>query len=175
MVAAFLDRNAESLRVFHAGTERSRYYSPLVAVDDNSLVSTVGQSGMTDSRELVQCLTARAMLQLHEGRVDGAWRDILACHRWARLAGHGPYLIDDLLAKSWSRYACVATVAIAQHGNITAMQAREIASAMSKLPPAGRTRDVLEFGERLSVWVLCWILPLAAPSGSTTRFLLSPA
>ena len=38
------------------------------------------------------------MLRLQEGKAEEAWRDLLACHRLARLLSQGPMLIDNLLA-----------------------------------------------------------------------------
>jgi len=89
-VAALLEKNDKALRVVIDGVQRPRFYSPVVTVDGDSLANMELILGLSESREVLRQLTSRAMLRLGSGSIDGAWQDVMAGHRFARLLGQRP-------------------------------------------------------------------------------------
>src|SRR5262245_45362130 len=98
-IAGWLKANEKPLAIIHEASKRSRYFMPLVPTksekDSLGLIGAPLPSAQK-TRGLAAALTARAMLHLGEGRVDDAWRDLLTCHRLARLVGRGGCLIEGL-------------------------------------------------------------------------------
>ena len=150
VVAAMLEHNTKSLATFVEGVNRSHYYSPLVPTDSsNRMTSVLGQSGVSNSRYLVRCLMARAMLRMHEGDVAGAMKDIVACDRWGRLNSQGPFLIDHLLATTYQRYTSDAMAVLVQTGKLTADQTVAVLAEWQRPPEAVPVIESMIFGERL--------------------------
>lgn len=150
IVAAMLEHNAKPLATFVEGANRSRYFSPLVPADSsNRMTSVLDQSHVSESRYLVRCLIARAMLQIHEGDLAGAAKDIMACDRWGRLNSQGPFLIDHLLGTTYQRYASDALAVLAQSSKFTEDQAIAMLAELRRPPEAVAVIESIAFGERL--------------------------
>ena len=58
---------------------------------------------MQKCREMVNALTARAMLHAGQGRREEAWQDLLACDRLGRLLAQGAEHNEFLLGRGISR------------------------------------------------------------------------
>ena len=97
-VAAMLERNSEALDLVVQASRRPRYYSPLIADEEFPMLIGVLLPIEQQQREGVRQLTARAMLKLEEGDAEGAWEDLLACHRLARRLSESWSLIGGLVA-----------------------------------------------------------------------------
>src|SRR5262249_3887764 len=98
-IASWLKANDKPLRVASQATRRSHYFSPLTPRREK------GPVWLTDAllppaqgcREMATALVARAMLRLGDGDAEGAWQDLLACHRLGRLVGRGASHIEGLV------------------------------------------------------------------------------
>src|SRR5579872_5355212 len=105
----WLNTNENPLTLLVEATKRSHYYSPMVPQRKEKgslgLLSTLLPSAQL-SRQLASALVTRAMLYIGEGKPDLAWKDIMACHRLARLVGRGASLIESLVGMSIERTAC---------------------------------------------------------------------
>ena len=90
------------------------------------------------------------MQRLQDGNVNGAWSDLLAVHRFARLASCGPTLIDRLVAVTTDGIACATDRALLQHAQLTADRAAKMRADLDALPPMAKMIDALDAGERLT-------------------------
>jgi hypothetical protein len=90
----------------------------------------------------------RANLAIAEGRTVDAWADILAAHRLGALMGQDPILISRLVGVSLSGLASDTTVRLAEHGNVTAGQARKVLADMQALSPVPSMASAIQQSER---------------------------
>jgi hypothetical protein len=88
------------------------------------------------------------MLRLESGDVDRAAADLLACHRFARLIGQGPTLIDALVAVTIDSMACQGDTALATGGKLSAAQAKAHLAELAKLAPLPSMIDKIDVSER---------------------------
>ena len=90
----------------------------------------------------------RAMLRIGRGDMDGAWDDLLACHRLASLLGQGPGLIERLTAITMAGMAWDGDRRLLGHIRLTAAQAARIRADLDKLPAMTTAAEVFDVGER---------------------------
>jgi hypothetical protein len=146
-VADWLATNEKPLVLVIEGVARPRYYNPTTSEDLTSLGGFF--PALQQSREFARALVALAMLRVDEGKVDDAWRDLLASHRLARLLGQRSYLVDALAAIALDGIACSGDRALLQHARLTASQSQRMRDDLEKLPSAVCTMaHTLEIGER---------------------------
>ena len=92
--AKWLEMNEKPLVLLVEASKRPHRYDPLMG----KMLLDVQLSGSQATRDVGRALVARAMLRVQEGKVEEAWRDLLACHRLARLVGQGPTIVEALVA-----------------------------------------------------------------------------
>jgi hypothetical protein len=162
LIAALLERNARPLSSVGEGVQRPRWFSPLLAAGSRPLISWTpwpDMGGMAEVRSVFQQLTAGAMLRVHRGEVEHAWKDLIACHRLARHIWWGPLRVDALVALTLESVASMGTVSLAHRGNLTAEQVRRFQAALWELPPKQPWWQIENAGERF--YALGWIIDLA--------------
>jgi hypothetical protein len=161
-LAEWLMTNEGPLTLAVEASRRPRYYEPAVVGAAEGPMGTLLQAlepgrlglhthfGRSMDRRigLARALVARAMLRIGEGKVDGAWEDLLACHRLARLVGQGPTLIDALLAMSMDGMACFGDQAFLHHANLNASGLAKMQDELARLAPMPRIADKVDLGER---------------------------
>jgi hypothetical protein len=151
-VAAWLKTNEKPLAVVAEAARRPAYYNPLVSSrepgDPSSLVSCL-LPGVQKCREITSALTARAMLRLGSGNPDGAWDDLMTCHRLARHLTHGATIIESLVSIAIRQIAQYPTLAYLEHAPLTSKQILAKLKELQDLPPAAVLADKLDLGERL--------------------------
>lgn len=143
-VAECLKDNEAALELIVAATTRPRLYSPLYSSQNPPLLAAP-QPLQMESWTAAQLLCIRAMLRIGDGDIAGAWRNLLACHRLARLIGTGEGLMDAWMSFGCSFRACEASVSLAQAEPLSAEQARRFLAdleALPALPGAAATIDV---------------------------------
>lgn len=145
LVARWIELNDEPLKFIVEGSQRPKYFSPLVP--SQGMAMAIMLPDVQNSREAARLLCTRAMLKLGEGNVDAAWDDVLTCHRMARLTAQGPTLIDALVSFAVDSTAFQCDREIAQSG-ITAGQAIRFRNALSKLGYIDKITDCFDTGER---------------------------
>ena len=118
--------------------------------------------GVQQYRDAARILVARAMLRIGEGKVNEAWEDLLTCHRLARLAGQGVFLIDALVAVAIDTMAFVGDQALLQSGHPSAAQVVKMRDSLANLPPMSKMVDKIDYAER---FVFLDIVSLAARNG----------
>ncbi len=146
-VAAWLKANENPLAMAAQATKRPRYCLPWVSESSNPRLLkslTVFPPYLT----LAEALSARAMLRLDGGDVDGATADLLAVHRLARLLAQPPLLLNKLVALAMEESAPQGTIALANSGRLAADQARRMLLELNTLGPMPDVIDAIDHGER---------------------------
>ncbi len=150
-IAAWLKANEKPLALVIEASNRSQYYSPLAPKRTEKGSSGLFGAllpGVQKCRELANALTIRAMLHLGEGRIDDAWRDLLACHRLGRLVGRGPTLIEGLVGIAIDSIASNAEVVFLADADLKTEQIRKCLNDLRKLPPMPSFADKIDVCER---------------------------
>ncbi|MEK6261482.1 MAG: hypothetical protein AABP62_23025 [Planctomycetota bacterium] len=143
LAAEWLAANEKPLKLIEDATKRSRYYSPLVTTEQLLAVTQ-------NQREVARLLVTRAMFRLGDDDVAGAWLDLLACHRLARLIGQRPQtMIQFLVAVAVDAVATAGDAALIAHG-VSAEQARQCLADYTALSACIPIADAIHLGERLS-------------------------
>jgi hypothetical protein len=146
-VAGWLDVNREPLRLIGEAGRRPRFYAPLVPCGEPPMI-TVLLPVCDAPRSAIRLLAAHAMLRLHEGKLDEAWQDLLACHRLARQVGQGTTLVEGLVAFVIERTAVAGEAAVAHYGRPSAATIRQMKADLAALPPMRKMADRIDHGER---------------------------
>ena len=151
LVASWLKVNEKPLARVIEATKRTHYFSPLTPRRTKR-----GTKGLLNSplpavqkcRELAVALTARAMLRAGRGDADGAWQDLLACHRLGRLVGRGGTLIEGLVGLALDDIACCADLSFLDCINPDAKRFQKCLSDLRELPSLPAVADKVDLGER---------------------------
>ena len=117
-LAAWLTANQIPLERIEQATTKPRWYTPFVSTD--GLLMSVLLPQTQDSREAARLLVTQAMLRLGQGDPEGAWQDLLACHRLGRLVGQGPTMVERLAGFGLDNMAGEGDRALALHGKLPA-------------------------------------------------------
>jgi hypothetical protein len=150
LVAKWVARNETPLNVVVEATQRKRCYFPLVAgARGTEVLYASGMRHQNDgAREAATCLCVRSMMKVAQGDSEGAWRDVLSCHRLSRLIDQGPFLLDRLVAISIEFRACHAGAMLAHYGRPRASVVQQMSADLRRLPPLKTPADILDVGER---------------------------
>lgn len=142
LLAEWVTANEKPLELVLEATRRTRCYLPLVA--------PVG-SGIADmplpgaaSRAAARLLTARAMSEIAAGKITEAERDLLACHRLARLYGHTPFSIPALVAYVEDAMACAGDARLMDSAHPSAERALAYQRELRGLEPLPTLVDAIE-------------------------------
>ncbi len=149
LLAKWVDGNAGPLAMAIEGANRRKFFAPLVAADGSKrMLVAVLLPLMQETRGIARALWARALLRIHEGDLEGAQSDLLACHRLARHLSQHPTLIGLLVAYAIESIASSGDAALADASGLTAKQALAYRDALRELPPMIPMADALDSGER---------------------------
>ncbi|HEY7424036.1 MAG TPA: hypothetical protein VH682_07355 [Gemmataceae bacterium] len=154
-VAEWLSVNEKPLTLVLEATKRPQYFSPLVPTRSkkgSSGILGALMPGVQKCRELAQAFTVRAMLAIAEGRLDDAWRDLLACHRLGRLVARGAIFIEVLVGMAIDTIASNADVALLERAGtdakVDAKQIRSWLRDLQRLPPMPDMAEKIDLGQR---------------------------
>jgi hypothetical protein len=148
---SWLKANEKPLALVVEATKRSYYFSPLVPTRTKK-----GSSGLIGAllpavqkcRALANALAARAMLRVGQGDEEGAWQDLLTCHRLGRLVGRGGTLIEGLVGIAIDSIACRADLAYLDRAKPNAKRIESCLRDLQKLPPLPEIADKVNLTER---------------------------
>ncbi|HMC65738.1 MAG TPA: hypothetical protein VKI65_12430, partial [Gemmataceae bacterium] len=151
-IASWLKVNEKPLALVLEATRRPVCFSPLVPSKSDKgssgLLGAFIPPGMQKCREMVNALTARAMLHAGQGRREEAWQDLLACHRLARLLGSGPTLIEGLVGVAIDSITVEADLALLASTDLSKKQIEDCLHDLQKLPPIRKPAAQVDVGER---------------------------
>lgn len=147
MVADWLEANKVPLDLLAEATKKPRFYTPWAPEDE--MVAAISLPLVQDSRELARALKARAMLRLGAGDNAGAWNDLQAMHRLARMVGQGATLIEGLVAVAIEGVALNSDVTFIQSVSLSPEEIARYQTDLEKLPPLDNLADSIDTGERI--------------------------
>jgi hypothetical protein len=166
LAAEWLDRNAKPLEIIVRAADRTQYYVP--SVTRVPFCSGTMQNLIDVSRLLV----VRAMLRLRRDDVDGAWSDLLTCHRLARLASQRAATSTQFLnAARMDAIAARGDASLLAH-KLTIEQINRFASDFSSLPPFARLADTAIYGDRFEFLDTILLLRESADNWDDVNLLL---
>src|SRR5262245_14197850 len=150
-IADWLKRNEKPLALMVEASKRPRYFHPLVSKNPtpqsaqvlNSLLPTVQKC-----REVARALSCRAMARVDDGDLDGAWQDLLACHRLGRLVGSGGTVIQELSGLAITQIAATGELALLSHSRTSSKQVLAWLADLRRLPPIPSVAEKVDLGER---------------------------
>ncbi len=150
--AEWLEENGPALARAVEASRRRRYYAPLIVSHDAgvslSMISALLPWVQT-TRELGRALVVRAMARAGVGDIDGAWQDLLACLRLARLMTQGSTGIEGLVGWALERIANRGMLALVRHARPDAARLEAMLRDLRALPPPNPLADKIDWGERL--------------------------
>jgi hypothetical protein len=146
-INGWLEANREPMERIAEAARRPRCYVPLVSSSEPPLLM-VSLSLISPWHGGPRALQARAMLRLHDGKLDTAWQDLLSCHRLARHAGQGPMLVDGLASFAIERLALQGDAALAHYGHPSVAKIGQMKAELAGLPSTPKMADRFDHGER---------------------------
>jgi hypothetical protein len=147
-VAAWLKQNQTPLDLAAEASRRPRFFFPLISTTEYMPVMS-SQPRCGSVIGIGHALCTRAMLRLGEGDAEGAWEDVLAVHRLARLIGQQQTLMSSLCSYAMDEMAVESAPALACSRHVTPELHARIQKDLSALGPATSIADSIDVGERL--------------------------
>ena len=151
VLASWLAANEKPLALVVAASKRPCRYEPMLTGNrEDGLVMRLQLPAAKQTRTMARALAVRAMSRLKDGRLDGAWDDLMACHRLARLAGQGATLIDAIISISVDGMACTGDNAILETTTLDAAQIAKMRADHAKLQPMPSVADKIAIADRFA-------------------------
>jgi hypothetical protein len=152
-IAAWLKANEKPLALTIEACKRPNYYSPLISNNVNNKPGNSIEFGwpahLQQCREIADGLLARAMLSTVDGKIDEAWRDLLACRRLGRLIARGGTLIEMVVGIAIELRASDATLAYLECSGLTSKLILDRLKELQSLPPMPPIADRIDLAERI--------------------------
>ncbi|MCA9235895.1 MAG: hypothetical protein KDA44_10520 [Planctomycetales bacterium] len=149
-LAAWLQRNDGAIETIVAATQRPRYWSPppesLNDYVDSLIYAQLNLAYV--SRDAARALSLRAMRHMGEGRLEAAWRDVLAILQLSEQISQGPFVVDYLVGVAIRDVACRAATVILHDERLSETLTATILTDLRALPPLAPLVDRLD-NERL--------------------------
>lgn len=143
--AAWVDENQSPLKLIEEASRRPRYHDP-IAISDSMAQAKYGL--LQHLRIAARLFATRAMLRSSSGESEAAMRDLLTCHRLARLVGQHPTSIANGYA-----FAIDASCSSAEQELISAgLTSEQALSFLAELQSLSRLPDIsstVNVGERI--------------------------
>src|SRR5262249_577030 len=151
VVAGWLTVNEEPVALVTQALKRTHYFSPLVSrSDENGRGSLIASllPVVQKCRELAWFLQIRAMWHVGQGKADGAWKDLLTCHRLGRQVARGGTLIEMLVGVAIDHIASHAELLWLENVQPDADKLRACLRDLQALPPLTTVADKIDLTER---------------------------
>jgi hypothetical protein len=150
-LAQWVEANKRPLDLLVEASRRPRYYSPSPTFlnDQHEMIVGMLLPGSQNLREAVRALGVRAMRHVGENRLDDAWNDLLAMHRFSRLVAQGPTLVEQLVAIAVAGISNDGTLALLSSDRLTPDLARRIKKDLDSLPDISRMTECIDSLERI--------------------------
>jgi hypothetical protein len=149
-VVAWLKANEIPLAVFERASRKPEYYNPLIPNDRDAELPllSVLLPHVQKVRVTASLLVTRAMWHLGEGRPDDAWRDLMTCHRLARLMQRGGTMIEFLVGIAMEMISTSGEHLFLSSVKWTPQDWSARLKEIQALPPGGTTVEKMNLGER---------------------------
>lgn len=154
-LGAWVAKNEAPLAVLAEAVKREAFFSPaapaLRAGGRPGLLSGGFFTSAGGIRSGAEVLVCRAMMRLKAGDADGAWQDLLTCHRLGRLFGQGGSLIEHLVGFALEAIAMSGELVFVSQAKLSAAQLAACQADLGRLRPPGRVADKVDLAERLGI------------------------
>ena len=146
-LAKWMEDRSEEFGLLDQAATRSRFACPSPEASGECSVVELTWPHLIVMKGMHRNLSARAMLRMGEGDMDGAWRD---CQTMFRLANHieSQSLIGWLMKVAAYGQALTTTSALVEV-ETNAQRVKEIEAFVAKLPPIVDARQIINDFERL--------------------------
>ncbi len=150
VIEAWVDANAGLLTAAVEASKKPHFFLPVMTAEEQqqSLLAGTIFEMLGPMREVARLLTVRAMLAIHEGRIEDAQQDLLACHRLASLFGQQSTMIEALVSYALDSTASLGDAQLMQSPKMTAKQLKAYREELAKLPPLPKISRIIDEGER---------------------------
>ncbi len=145
---AWLAENAGPLDLVRQAAAKERLYMPQVSASTPPSMVDVICPSLQSFQKAAQALTLRALLKAKRNDLAGAWDDVLAAHRLARLMGQGRTLIEQLIAMGIEGFAAKAGTELATRYPMSAEMGKSVLGRLAGLKPFGDIVSTIDEGER---------------------------
>lgn len=149
-LVAWLAQNEPAFSELHAASSKSKLYIPMAP--DDSKTPLFGSANATPIRVLLeacQCLSARSVMRMKQNDANGAWNDVLALHRLARLIDTPANLLQPLIASAIEREAADSGISLTTR-DLLGDNPEAILHELTAMRPLPSIAEACE-GERLVV------------------------
>lgn len=167
-IAAWFEKHQAQLNLLVEASQRARLYSPdlnSITAGEQELLITMSLEHIQRIREITRILSARAMWLFGEGQHQQAWDNLLAIHRWARLAAAQRTIVAQLVGIAIDGIACEGTVTLLSNRNLPPDMAKRIQRDLEALGPPSDM--AISFDEMERLYALDVIMTLQ-PAGAGT-------
>jgi hypothetical protein len=162
----YLARNAPALELVRKASTRPRFYLPLISTSNPPYMYDVLVANMTSLLLAGDCLAARALLRAARNDPQGAWDDVLALHRLARLVDQLPLTPDQIIAAGMDRTAATVGIHLATRGCLPGGGTQKLLPKLSALRPIGNELEAFDRAERF--FSLDQVMSLRRVAGGAT-------
>lgn len=151
--AKWLEAMDAHLDAIVEGSKRTHNYTPYLdtGFDDGeeypALLAILLPSAQ-QYRQLARSLRMRAMLRVGDGDLPGAWQDVMATHRIARLSARGFSLIELLVGYAVDTMAQEATTVVLRSPRLSDELASRMLADLNALDGFPPLADKIDVGER---------------------------
>jgi hypothetical protein len=145
---AWLTENAGPLDLVRQAAAKEIFYLPMVSTSTPPSMVDVICPYLQSVHKPTQALTLCALLKAKRNDLAGAWDDVLAAHRLARLMGRGPTLIEQLIAIGMESFAAKAGTELATRYPMSAEMGKSVLGRLAGLKPFGDIVATIDEGER---------------------------
>jgi hypothetical protein len=150
-LAAWIRANEKPLALIAEATRRPAYYNPIVNSDPSARTPRILDARLQTvqkCRSVGQALCCRAMGKAGAGDYDGAWADLMTCHRLGRLVSHGGTLIENLVGIAVTMIGVKAQLTLLSQPGHPPARLRAWRDDLRRLPPVRGIADNLDLNER---------------------------
>ncbi len=147
-IAAWLVKNEKPLIVVVEASQRTHYFSPIVAHEELPLMGATSVMPYPSLRESAQSLLTRAMLRIGEGDLSAAADDLLTMHRLARMSCRNGMMVDQLVAIAIDSMATAGERHWLSSEKISSEALVRYQKSYRELPPLPPASRAFEIGER---------------------------
>ena len=144
----WLKRNEGALELVAKASRRSRYYVPSVCYFAPITFGTSSVESVRLVTDAAMALRVRSVVYAKMGHLDGAWEDVLAIHRLARLIGQKPLILHKAVAWKLDGLAAQSGIHLATRWPVPEGLAQYVVERLNRIGRPGPLRGGL-WGERL--------------------------
>ena len=144
VAAAWLDANERPLHLVAEAANRSHSYLPAVAPPGNDAILCAYIPKLQLLRGLAKALSARVMLRMGEGDIDGAIDDAMVLHSLARGLDTRSFLIQWLVALAVDSLAVDTTQTLLTEAPLATGQAQRLLDHWRNATPLASVEEALE-------------------------------